>query len=131
MLSTLPQVDLNTSITGLTGREVAEAISWIPFEITEDELVTWVLNRSVRPWTVAEQQRDLAIEQALARQVARKGIAEITRANRWRWPVSIWLLEDRRLRAGINPARRRWLLLDSIDVVPNNGSSILRWMPTG
>ena len=78
-LSTLPQVDLSAGIAGLTGREVADAVGWLPFDTTEDELVTWTLNRAVRPWTIAEQPRDLAIEQALARQVARRSVAEIAR----------------------------------------------------
>ena len=120
-ISMIPQIDLTTSITGLTGREVSEATSWLPFESSEDDLINWTLNRSIRPWTVAEQQHDLAIEQALARQVARRAVNEITRNQ----PLAL---------AGVDliiggPVFARWnqpgaaalALLDSVDVVPNNG----------
>jgi hypothetical protein len=131
ILSTVPQVDLTAGITGLTGREVSDATTWLPFEITEDELVTWALNRSVRPWTVAEQPRDLAIEQALARQVARRAVAEIARTH----PLAL---------SGVDlviggPVFARWnqpgaaalALLDSLDVVPNSGVVDLALDPDG
>jgi hypothetical protein len=116
-----PQIDLTSSIAGLTIREVAEAAAWLPFEVTEDELVTWVLNRSIRPWTVAEQPRDLAIEQALARQVARRAMAELGRSH----PLAVTSAD---LVIG-GPAFARWnqpgaaalALLDIADVVPDQG----------
>jgi hypothetical protein len=120
-LATAPNLDLAASITGLTAREVAEAAIWLPFDVSEDELMTWVLNRSIRPWTVPEHPRDVAIEQALARQIARRGLAEITRSQ----PLAL---------SGVDlviggPVFARWnqpgsaalALLDSIDVVPNDG----------
>jgi hypothetical protein len=130
-LSSLPQIDLTTAITGLTGREVAEASAWLPFDIAEDELIAWTLNRSVRPWSYAEQSRDVAIEQALARQVARRAIADLARSQ----PLAL---------AGVDlviggPAFARWnqpgeaalALLDSIDLVPNNGVVDLALDPDG
>jgi hypothetical protein len=130
-ISALPQVDLTTAITGLTSREVSDATCWLPFESTEDELVTWALNRSIRPWTIAEQPRDLAIEQALARQVARRAISEVGRMQ----PMAL---------AGVDlviggPVFARWnqpgaaalALLDSIDIVPNNGVVDLALDPDG
>lgn len=120
-LVTTPHLDLSASITGLTAREVAEASLWLPFEISEDELITWVLNRSIRPWNIADQPRDIAIEQALTRQIARRGFAELTRAQ----PLAL---------AGVDlviggPTFARWnqpgaaalTLLDSLDVVPDEG----------
>ena len=121
VMTSAPHVDISAGITALTGREVGEASAWLPFETTEDELVTWTLNRAIRPWTVAEQPRDLAIEQAMARQVMRRGIAEISRLQ----PLAL---------AGVDliiggPAMARWnqpgaaalALLDAVDVVPNEG----------
>jgi len=117
----LPQLDLTASITGLSSREVADATSWLPFEATEDELITWVLNRSIRPWTISEQPRDLAIEQALARQVARRAMAELGRSH----PLA---LTGADLVIG-GPAFARWnqpgaaalALLDIADFVPDHG----------
>lgn len=130
-LSMIPQVDLTTSITGLSGRDVSDATAWLPFEISEDDLITWTLNRSIRPWTVAEQQRDLAIEQALARQVARRAVTELARAQ----PLAL---------AGVDliiggPVFARWnqpgsaalALLDSVDAMPNNGVVDLALDPDG
>jgi hypothetical protein len=120
-LASSPNLDLGASITGLTAREVAEAAIWLPFEANEDELITWVLNRSIRPWTIPEHPRDVAIEQALARQITRRGLAEIARVQ----PLAL---------SGVDlviggPAFARWnqpgaaalALLDSIDVVPDEG----------
>jgi hypothetical protein len=120
-MTTAPHLDTAAGIASLTGREIGEAASWLPFEASEDELVTWTLNRAVRPWTIAEQPRDLAIEQAMARQVMRRSIAEITRLQ----PLAL---------AGVDlviggPALARWnqpgaaalALLDAVDVVPNEG----------
>ena len=93
--------------------------------------MTWALNRSIRPWTIAERPRDLAIEQALARQVARRAVSEIGRTQ----PVAL---------AGVDlviggPVFARWnqpgaaalALLDSIDIVPNNGVVDLALDPDG
>ncbi len=120
-LAAAPHLDLTGFITGLSAREVAEAAIWLPFEVSDDDLITWVLNRSLRPWTVPEQPRDIAIEQALARQITRRGLAEIARTQ----PVAL---------SGVDlviggPAFARWnqpgaaalTLLDSVDVVPNDG----------
>jgi hypothetical protein len=131
MLATLPQIDLTSQVTGLTGREVAEAICWLPFEATEDDLIEWVLNRSVRPWTIPEHQRDIAIEQAIARQVARRSLSEITRS----FPMAQTHAD---LVVG-GPAFARWnqpgaaalALLDSVDVVPSTGIVDLALDPDG
>ena len=120
-MATAPHVDLTGSIAGLSAREVADAIVWLPFEATEDELITWVLNRSIRPWTLPESPRDKAIEQALTRQIVRRGLAEISRSQ----PMALNGVD---LVIG-GPLFARWdqpgaaalALLDSIDIVPNDG----------
>jgi hypothetical protein len=120
-LCTVPQIDLASAITGLTSREVSDASAWLPFDVAEDDLMAWALNRSVRPWSIAEDPRDVAIEQALARQVARRAISELSRAQ----PLALASVD---LVIG-GPVFARWnqpgeaalALLDSIDIVPNNG----------
>ncbi|MER3487023.1 MAG: hypothetical protein C4345_14655, partial [Chloroflexota bacterium] len=119
--ATVPNLDVMVGITGLTEREVLEAAFWLPFDIQPDELIAWVLNRSIRPWTLPEHPRDLAIEQALARQVARRVLADITRTH----PVALSSCD---LVIG-GPVFARWnqpgaaalALLDCLDVVPNDG----------
>jgi hypothetical protein len=41
---------------------------WLPFPISEEELVDWALNKVVRPLGLPHTPRDLAIEHALARE---------------------------------------------------------------
>jgi hypothetical protein len=120
-MATAPHVDLTAFITGLSAREVAEAAVWLPFEATEDELLTWVLNRSIRPWTLPESPRDKAIEQALARQIVRRGLSEISRSQ----PMAlngVDLVIGGPLFARWNqPGAAALALLDSVDTVPNDG----------
>lgn len=51
-------------------REVgaARVQRWLPFSISEGELVDWALNRLLRPLSLAAEERDLQIEQAFARE---------------------------------------------------------------
>ena len=120
-MAALPHLDLNASITGLSGREVAEAAVWLPFETTEDELTAWVLNRSIRPWTLSESPRDAVIEQALCRQVVRRALGDVVRAQ----PMALTGID---LVIG-GPLFARWnqpgaaalALLDAVDVVPDDG----------
>jgi len=130
-LATLPQIDLTAQITGLSGREVAEAVCWLPFEATEDDLITWVLNRSVRPWTIAEHQRDIAIEQALTRQVARRAVAEIARTFPMAQTSTDLVIGGPALARWNQPGAAALVLLDSVDVVPNNGVVDLALDPDG
>jgi hypothetical protein len=83
--------------------------------------VTWVLNRSIRPWTLSESARDAVIEQALCRQIVRRAIGDVGRAQ----PMALTGID---LVIG-GPLFARWnqpgaaalALLDAVDVVPNDG----------
>jgi MutL protein len=54
-------------------REVGAAavLRWLPFSISENELVEWALNRLLRPLSLAAEERDLQIEHAFAREALR------------------------------------------------------------
>ena len=131
MLSTLPQIDATSQITGLTGREVAEAIGWLPFEINEDDLIAWVLNRAVRPNTVPEHQRDVAIEQAVVRQIARRGIAEIARSQPLAQSGADLVVGGPIFARWNQPGAAALALLDSVDTVPDKGVLDLALDPDG
>jgi hypothetical protein len=120
-LATLPQLDLGPNLTGLTAREVADAVRWLPFPIDEDELVTWVLNRAIRPWSVAVDPRDLLVEQALTRQVLRRAVGEIGRAHPLAIPGADLVVGGRWLARWSQPGSAALVLLDSLDAVPNQG----------
>jgi hypothetical protein len=120
-LATLPQLDLGPNISALTTREVVDAARWLPFPATEDELVTWVLNRAIRPWTVPTDLRDLLIEQAMTRQVLRRAVAEVARAHPLAMPGADLVIGGRWLARWGQPGAAALALLDSVDVVPNQG----------
>ncbi|MDQ2808105.1 MAG: glutamate mutase L [Chloroflexota bacterium] len=50
---------------------------WLPFEASAEEINDWALNRVLRPWTVAQSTRDLALEQAFAREALRHTLHEL------------------------------------------------------
>ncbi|MEJ7763073.1 MAG: glutamate mutase L [Thermomicrobiales bacterium] len=76
-----PRLDINAGIVNLTAREVADAVNWLPFDIETDDLMTWVLNRAIRPWAAPEAEADIRIEQALLRQVIRRVAADLDRTR--------------------------------------------------
>ncbi|HUS15546.1 MAG TPA: glutamate mutase L, partial [Chloroflexia bacterium] len=56
-------------------------LRWLPFECSAGELQDWALNRVLRPWTLPQTARDLAIEHAFAREALRITAADL-RAGR-------------------------------------------------
>ena len=79
--TSFPRLDINAGIVNLTAREVAGAVAWLPFDVQADDLVTWVLNRAIRPWAAPEAEVDVRIEQALLRQVIRRVAADLDRTR--------------------------------------------------
>lgn len=61
--------------------DLGAVLRWLPFAYSEDELARWVLNRSVRPYTLPTSNRDRLIEAALARELLRTGVAELRSAG--------------------------------------------------
>ncbi|MEO5953386.1 MAG: glutamate mutase L [Chloroflexia bacterium] len=49
-------------------RGAANVLRWLPFAMSEEELVDWTLNKLIRPQLLPQTARDLAIEHALARE---------------------------------------------------------------
>ncbi len=47
---------------------VAAINRWLPFEIGEEELSEWALNRMLRPLTISQTRRELQLEHAFARE---------------------------------------------------------------
>jgi hypothetical protein len=52
----------------LVERGTENILRWLPFEMSSEELTDWVLNKVIRPLALPQTARDLAIEQALARE---------------------------------------------------------------
>jgi hypothetical protein len=49
-------------------RGAASILRWLPFAMSEEDLLDWTLNKLVRPQLLPQTARDLAIEHALARE---------------------------------------------------------------
>ena len=49
-------------------RGLANVLRWLPFAMSEDDLLDWSMNKLVRPHLLPQTARDLAIEHALARE---------------------------------------------------------------
>ncbi len=65
----------------LAERGAANISRWLPFEIDEQELVDWILNKVIRPLTLPQTARDLAIEHALAREALQSGLNRLQLAS--------------------------------------------------
>lgn len=77
-----PALDLGLGAANLLSTlAVADVTRWLPFALSEDELVAWVLNRAIRPFTIPTTRRDRLIEAALARELIRTGLAEVQAAG--------------------------------------------------
>ncbi|HQE93869.1 MAG TPA: glutamate mutase L [Anaerolineae bacterium] len=54
---------------------IAALLQWVPEEMEEEELLTLLYNRELRPWTVPQDPRELWVEQAIAREMLRSALA--------------------------------------------------------
>jgi hypothetical protein len=117
----LPDLDLASAITGFTDQEVRDAINWLPFEAEADELFAWVLNRSIRPATVADNARDRSIEQALARQIIRRALGEMQRSRPTALSDIDLIVGSAKFAEWGQPGAAALTLLDCINQLPNNG----------
>lgn len=52
----------------LATRGASNVLRWLPFSMSEEELLDWTLNKLIRPQLLPQTARDLAIEHALARE---------------------------------------------------------------
>lgn len=77
-----PALDVGVSAANLLMTlDLNAVLRWLPFAYSEDELARWVLNRSVRPYTLPTSNRDRLVEAALARELLRTGVAELRAAG--------------------------------------------------
>lgn len=77
-----PALDIGVGAANLLMTlDLNAVLRWLPFAYSEAELAHWVLNRSVRPYTLPTSKRDRLIEAALARELLRTGVAELRSAG--------------------------------------------------
>jgi hypothetical protein len=53
---------------------IERLMRWIPDEMEEEEILTLLLNREIRPWTMPQEQRELWVEQAVVREMLQSAL---------------------------------------------------------
>ena len=59
------EFDLTHNARGALGLDPRAIAHWLPFTLSTEDITHWVLNRALRPFSVAGSPRDAAIESAL------------------------------------------------------------------
>ncbi len=78
----LGDIGMAYGLSNLLARSGAERVlRWLPFEMSEEELWDWALNKVVRPLSLPQTPGDLAIEHALAREALRQGAEALAGYN--------------------------------------------------
>jgi hypothetical protein len=96
-------------------RGLDSIIRWLPFDISEEELMDWVLNKVVRPLMLPQTARDLAIEHALAREALDTVAASLQNYHVGRAPRYDLLIGTGGLLAHTpRPGQAALLLLDAL-----------------
>lgn len=74
-LRTFPDLGIGSGLVGLLQKtKIEEIVRWIPFAVSDDEVVNYLYNKSIYPSTLPATPEDLAIEHALAREVIRNAL---------------------------------------------------------
>jgi hypothetical protein len=101
----------------------ADLARWLPFELPDDDLRAFILTKSLHPNSLPADERELALEQALARHVLAIGL----RTARAEWPAglpggetgllpyfSVIVGSGAALAAAPRPAQAALMLLDAL-----------------
>jgi hypothetical protein len=76
-LCVLPQLGVGNGLPGMIAEtHLAQIMRWLPFDITEDYVLDYLHNKPLHPGSLPTNLEDLAIEQAIARQVIRLAIGK-------------------------------------------------------
>jgi hypothetical protein len=60
-----PEIDVFRHIRAIFDGDLSSVSHWLPFTMSIEDLSHWVLNRALRPHSVAETMPDMAIERAI------------------------------------------------------------------
>lgn len=90
-------------------------LRWLPFRMSAEELADWVLNKVVRPLSLPQTTRDLAIEHALAREALSLGASALQSYSAGEMPSYDLLIGTGGLLAHTpRPGQAALILLDSL-----------------
>jgi hypothetical protein len=66
-----PDIDLFRNVRSVFNHDLAAVTQWLPSSAPTEDLSHWILNRALRPHTVADTAQDVAIERAILIEQAR------------------------------------------------------------
>lgn len=99
----------------LATRGANRVLRWLPFDMSEGELWDWALNKVIRPLSLPQTPRDLAVEHALAREALMAGAEALQGYNGERPPRYDLLVGTGGLLAhSPRPGQAALLMLDAL-----------------
>jgi hypothetical protein len=106
-------------------RGLDSVVRWLPFDLADDELMDWVLNKVIRPLGLPQTARDLAIEHALAREALAAANSSLLSYNRNLPPRYDLLIGTGGLLAHTpRPGQAALLLLDALQPAAEVSGSV-------
>jgi len=113
-----PDIDLGHHIRAIFNADLGALSQWLPVAVSHEDLSHWILNRALRPSTVAESLHDMLIERAILVELLRTvwtGLAASRQSD-----VDL-ILAGRPFSTMPDPALAALALLDAIQPDPEGG----------
>jgi len=60
-----PDIDIGRNVRTIFDADLSVLTQWLPFAVSNEDLSHWILNRALRPNTIAESIHDMLIERAI------------------------------------------------------------------
>ncbi len=109
----------------LAERGAGNILRWLPFDMSQEQLADWVLNKLIRPLSLPQTARDLAIEHALARESLAAANASLLDYNGGRAPRYDLLIGTGGLLAHApRPGQAALIMLDALQPVAESLGSV-------
>jgi hypothetical protein len=113
-----PDIDLSRNVRAILESGLSAATQWLPFTVSTEDLSHWVLNRALRPQTVADTPHDMAIERALLVELLRSAWSSL---NASRDSAVDLVIGGRPFTTMRSPALAVLALLDILQPMPARG----------
>jgi hypothetical protein len=111
---------MGRGIVGVRESSGYEGISrWLPHAIGSDEVANWLMNKSLRPWTIPQLEQDHLLEQAAAREAMRLA-ADGEGGHGFQWRMKRFDLvvgRGRVLSCATQPGQAALMLMDALQPV--------------
>jgi hypothetical protein len=113
-----PDVDLGRNIRAIFDADLAGVAQWLPLTLSTEDLSHWVLNRALRPNTVADTPQDMAIERGILVELLRYVWGSLSASRESRIDMIVAGAPFTSMRS---PALAALALLDAFQPDPGNG----------